>query len=216
MLCSVEEGIKRGGDMKKLVQLMIQYIHDTYPSVEYLSFNDLSTKRCDTANEVNLAVMTYLYAETTWYEKNFRAQIAPQSKAEWERISTKYQHAKKGPWDTMKRTIKNYKSLPYTAEELQHMYESANTWRAFFEPIAEKITIQQFCIFVSEWLDSFIAKYFNNLMGLTYRMPIAETHIQYTKEIYHSGGRYRSFFRGASKNKTLRRKCTTDNEECTL
>lgn len=55
--------IQSGGDIKKLLQLLIQYIHDIYPDVKYLSFSDLSTYRCDNESNVNLAVMTYLYSE---------------------------------------------------------------------------------------------------------------------------------------------------------
>ena len=76
-------------------------------------------------------------------------------------------------------------------------------WIDFFEPIFKRIGIAQFCIFISPWLDSFIIRYFNNLMGLTYQMPIKETGLKYTKTEF-VGGRYKSFFKGARKNKTIK------------
>lgn len=217
LLCSVEEKIQAGGDIKKLLQLLIQYIHDTYPEVTYLSFSDLSTfrekgiaepsglgtRRCNSGAHVNLAVMTYLYSGKTWYEKNFDATIAQQSKDTLDDIIKRWNKSKiQTPWYIIKEMMYNYKELPYTEKELEELYKEALTWNDFFEPIFQKIDIAQFCIFVSAWLDSYIIQYFNNLMGLTYDMPIKPTNIVYTKSEF-VGGRYKSYFKGARKNKTI-------------
>jgi hypothetical protein len=205
MLCSVEENIQHGGDMTKLLKLLIQYIHDTYPDVVRLIFNDLSVRRCDNGSITNLAVMTYLYSEQTWYEKNFDASVAPQSKEVFDSIFKKLNESKTElPWDIVKNTIHNYRTLPYTETELEQIYNAAVTWKQFFEPINKKIQIHKFCIFVSPWLDSFIVKYFNTLMGISYSMPIQQTTITYIKNTI-GGGRYKSFFKGARKNKTIKR-----------
>lgn len=201
MLCSIEENIKRGGDMSKLLNLLIQYINDTYPDVKHLLFNDLSTRRCDNGYTNNLAVMTYLYSEKTWYEKNFGASIAASSRQALEDIITRFSASKIKPWEIIKNTIYNYKELPLDVEQL---YSASKTWKEFFEEIIKTINIQQFCIFISPWLDSFIIKYFNNLMGLTYQLPIQQTNLTYTKNKY-AGGRYKSFFKGARKNRTIKR-----------
>ena len=215
MLCSVEEKIQSGGDIKKLLQLLIQYIYDTYPDVKYLSFSDLSTRRCNNESNINLAVMTYLYLEKTWYEKNFDATIAQHSKGVLDDIIIKLNKSKiRSPWSVVKDMIYNYKELPFTEQELEELYNDVSysktngvtitSWKDFFEPIFNKIGISQFCIFVSPWLDNFIIQYFNNLMGLTYQMPIKETTLKYTKSEF-TGGRYKSFFKGARKNKTIKR-----------
>jgi hypothetical protein len=204
MLCSVEENIQRGGDMTKLLNLLIQYINDTYPDVTRLIFNDLSVRRCDNGTATNLAVMTYLYSEKTWYEKNFDASVAPQSKKEFDAISAKLNESKTNlEWEVVKNTIHNYRTLPKELE-IEKMYKAATTWKEFFEPIKNKIDIDKFCIFVSPWLDSFIVKYFNTLMGISYSMPIKQRTITYTKNTT-IGGRYKSFFKGARKNKTIKR-----------
>jgi hypothetical protein len=207
MLCSKEETIKHGGDITKLLKLLIKYIYNTYPIVKYLFFNDLSTRRCDNGYDTNLAVMTYLYTEKTWYEKNFGATIAPQSKEILDKIITELNKSKTLSWDIVKDTIYNYKELPYNEYELELIYNNAKTWKLFFEKIEQKISIKYFCIFISTWLDTFILKYFNNLMGLTYRIPINISYISdisYIKKEY-SGGRYKSYFKGARKNKTIKR-----------
>lgn len=204
LLCSVEEKMQRGGDITKLLKLLIQYIHDIYPEVKYLSFNDLSTRRCDNGYDTNLAVMTYLYSGKTWYEKNFDTTISIQSKDILDKIVKKFNNSKKESWNIMKDTIYNYKELPYTESEIEKIYEEAITWKDFFEAIVNKIKINNFCIFISPWLDSFTIQYFNNLMGLSYDMPIKPTNIEYTKSEF-VGGRHKSFFKGARKNKTIKR-----------
>ena len=123
MLCSVEEKIQAGGDIKYLLQLLIQYIHDTYPEVKYLLFNDLSTRRCDNEINVNLAVMTYLYSGKTWYEKNFDVTIANQSKVALDDIIIKLNKSKiNTSWSEVKDMIYNYKELPFTEKELDALY----------------------------------------------------------------------------------------------
>jgi len=200
MLCSIEEKIQAGGDIKKLLQLLIQYIYDTYPEVKYLSFNDLSTRRCNNETNVNLAVMTYLYSEKTWYEKNFDVTIGQQSKVALDDIIIKLNKSKiSTSWSEIKDTMYNYKVLPFTEQELETLYtdlsdvtndDKKKKWIDFFEPIFKRIGIAQFCIFISTWLDKFIIQYFNNLMGLTYQMPIKETGVKYTKTDF-VGGRYK-------------------------
>ncbi len=204
LLCSIEEKIQRGGDITKLLKLLIQYINNTYPTVNYLLFNDLSSRRCDNGIDTNLAVMTYLYSGKTWYEKNFDTVIAEQSIEALRQITEHYNESKMVPWIKMKDTINNYKVLPYTDNEIELLYNNSKTWRIFFEEIHMKIGMSQFCIFVSSWLDSFILKYFNNLMGLTYKIPVKPTNITYTQKEF-KGGRYKSFFKGAIKNRTIKK-----------
>jgi len=180
LLCSMEENIQRGGDISKLLKLLLQYIHNTYPSVKYLSFTDLSSRRCDNGIDTNLAVMTYLYSGKTWYEKNFDVTIAEQSEDTLKQILHYYNESKKVPWIKIKDIMSNYKILPYSER------------------------MSKFCIFVSSWLDGFTLKYFNNLMGLTYKMQIKPTNISYIQKDF-KGGRYKSFFKGARKNRTIKR-----------
>lgn len=205
MLCSVEESIGRGGDITKLLKLLLQIIHDRYPDVKYLLFNDLSTRRCDNTLNVNLAVMTYLYTEKTWYEKNFGASISSQSKTPFAAAQQRLTESKRIPWDVVKSTIINYTTLPYSEDALELLYENSKTWKEFFGQIEKTVGIKQFCIFISSWLDSFTLKYFNSLMGMTYQMPIAQTDIIYTATEWKGGARYKSFFKGARKNRTIKR-----------
>lgn len=200
LFCSLEHSFLKGKDTKELVFFLVQYINDKYPTVKELMFNDLSTRRCDNDEEVNLAVMTYLYSEQTWYEKNFGAYVGTQSEQEWNRIKDVYKKTykqknndefkNKVAWDEMRETIRNNEAITkMTDRDLEELYNKTETWKGFFEPIYDKIKIDKFCIWISSWIDRFIKKYFNNLYGLSYILPIKDYKIKYTENKYNRGGR---------------------------
>lgn len=193
MYCSLEHSFLKGKDTKELMYFLIQYIHNTYPEVKELSFNDLSTRSCDNDADVNLTVMTYLYSNNTWYGKNFGAYVDPSRSQEWNRIQTDYEsiiYEKTVKWDTMKETIINdSKHTGILDNEMEELYNKATSWKEFFEPIYHKMKIDKFCIFISSWIDGFIIKYFNTLQGLTYLMPIKDYNIVYTESEYKRGGK---------------------------
>jgi hypothetical protein len=198
--CSLEHSFLKGKDTKELVYFLVQYIYNTYPTVKELLFSDLSIKNCDNDIYVNLAVMTYMYSEQTWYEKNFKAYIAPQSKDELKRIKTTYEKMyvderdnkkkNKVDWDTVKETIINEEKITKMSnEEMEQLYNNSETWKEFFEAIYNKIKIDKFCIFISGWQNSFILKYFNNLQGLKYIIPVIDYKLEYVEKEYSRGGR---------------------------
>ena len=192
--CSLEHSYTKGKDTKQLLFFLVQYINNKYPQVKELLFNDMSTKECISDHsinaEVNLAVMTYLYSEKTWYEKASGAFAAPQSEKEFVTIKSKFRKAKETPWDIMSATIKNHEQYSgHSDNELETLYQNSKSWKEFFEPIYKKIDISDFCVFISIWLDSFILKYFNNLQSLTFIMPIKDYGITYTPQDYIKGGR---------------------------
>lgn len=190
MYCSLEHSFTKGKDTKQLLYFLVQYIHDRYPQVKGLLFNDLSTRECDNDSEVNLAVMTYLYSEKTWYEKAAGAYISPQSEKEFAAIKSKFRKAKETPWDVMSATIKNQAHYTeYSDNELETLYQNSKTWKEFFEPIYKKIDIADFCVFISSWLDNFILKYFNNLQSLTFIIPVKDYRLTYNAQEYIKGGR---------------------------
>jgi len=185
ILCSLKHNFAKGKDTKQIISLLLQYLNDNYPFVTELNFNDLSTKKCDNKYDVNLAVMTYLYSDKTWYEKNFDAYLAPYSISTMNHYIDTYNKAKLIPWDDMKDTI----SINYT--DIEDLYNKSETWQKFFKTIYDRLDIADFCNEISPWLDSFILKYFNNLQGLNYLMPVKNKNIKYKElEYIKKGGRY--------------------------
>jgi hypothetical protein len=193
--CSLEHSFLKGVDTKQIVYFLVQYIYNRYPEVKELLFSDLSTRECDNNTEVNLAVMTYLYSEQTWYEKNYGAYIAPISSDEYNKIKENYKKVDKDEinkvdWETIRNTIVNDKTLTKMSDnELEELYNKSKTWKEFFEPIHNKIKIDKFCIFISSWLPTFTNRYFNTLQGLKFMMPIRDNNVKYTESEYARGGR---------------------------
>lgn len=193
--CSLEHSFLKGIDTKQIVYYLVQYIHNRYPEVKELLFSDLSIRQCDNSAYVNLAVMTYLYSEQTWYEKNFGAYIAPISIEEYNKLKENYEKVDKNgrnkvDWEIMTNTIMNNMSLTKMSDnELEALYNKSKTWKEFFEPIYNKIKIDKFCIFISTWLSTFINRYFNTLHGLKYMIPIKDNKIEYIELEYKTGGR---------------------------
>ena len=149
----------------------------------------MSTRTCDNETDMNLAVMTYLYTEHTWYGKNFGAYISPSSKPQFTAILTRFADAKKIPWDDVKETITHCDTLPYINGELKELYERAGTWKEFFAPIVERIKIAGFCDFISGWIDAFMLKYFSNLQDLVFLLPVIVHRLHYEVKEYKEGGR---------------------------
>jgi hypothetical protein len=152
-------------------------VADHYPTVTHLAFNDLSTRSYDNQTDVNLAVMTVFYTGGTWYQKHIGAIIAPESMEYLENHMRYYREAKHIPWDIMSDTITDHR---HRVNDMESLYYSANTWEEFFQSLYNRLGgIRPFCLFVSEWIDRFIAKYFNNLRGLTYWMPVKAINLLY-------------------------------------
>lgn len=190
-LCSLSHALERGGDTKLLMNIVLQYVAEHYPAVTHLSFNDLSTRTCDNQTDVNLAVMTVFYTGGTWYQKNFGAILAPQSVEEWERYKTAYDALKTTQsWEIIRETITNHAQiLDMTNAEMEALYTTSSTWENFFQALVQRYEIGRFCMFVSEWIDRWIAKYFNNLQGLTYWMPVTVKNVSYRIQPFQEGGK---------------------------
>lgn len=167
--------------IEKIISLLLQYINDKYPNTKELYFYDTSTQQCDNDLDVNLAVMTYLYSNKTWYQNKFDAYLSQQNEREFNRIAEIYNNSKDIPWEEMRKTIINNIDSQFSDIELENLYNSTNTWSSFFGTIHNNIGTTKFCIFVSEWIDSFTRKYFNNLRGLIFIIPIKDYKIKYTE-----------------------------------
>jgi hypothetical protein len=191
VLCYLDDDFKNGCDTRQFVYFLMKYIHNKYPMVHGLRFNDISTRRCDNSIEVNLAIMTYLYTGKTWYEKNFGAYVSPEYLDTYQLHIHKFNNTKKIPWNIMSDTIINNTFSQFTDKELEDLYNSTDNWKDFFETIIKKIEISNFCMFISQWLDTFILKYFYNLNGINYILPVKDTIINYRLNDY-TGGRKRT------------------------
>jgi hypothetical protein len=187
VVCYLDNDFKSGSDTRQLVYFLMKYIYNKYPTVIGLKFNDLSTRKCDNNIDVNLAMMTYLYTGKTWYEKNFSAYVSPDDSYTLQGYIDKFNRSKYIPWDEMSDTIVNNEFSQFTDKELEELYNNTDTWQGFFGTIVKKIGIPNFCNFISLWLDRFILRYFNNLTGINYILPVKDTVVNYSLNSYTGG-----------------------------
>lgn len=185
LLCSMEHSFAKGHDTKQVIRLLVQYIHDIYPSVTHLSFNDTSTKACDNSVDTSLAFMTFLYTGKTWYEKNFDAMIALQSKAEYEDLKKRFIDLKKKPWEE----FWDYANRGAILQEpvLKALYESSETWEDFYGSIVDEVGIAEFCNWISAWSQRYAHDHRIQFMTFTFHLPIRSYGLSFT--IDQKGGR---------------------------
>lgn len=189
-LCSLSKNTERSGNTVMIVKTMLQYIADKYPTVTQLQFNDLSQRTCDNQTEAFLGVMTYLYLGKTWYMKHFNATIHPDSVSFMEQAVDKLNRAKiENKWEKMRLTITNKEGyIPMTDVEMGKLYDSSPTWQVFFRTILNSADISLFCMFFSEWQDTFIQMYFNNLVSVSFLMPVVSQGFEYKINEYRAEG----------------------------
>lgn len=190
LLCSMEHSFAKGHDTKQLIRLLVQYIHENYPSVTHLSFNDTSTKACDNKVDTSLAFMTFLYTEQTWYEKNFRAFIATQSKANYEDLKRRFMDLKQKPWEEFwEYAYRGADSLPIPESVLKGIYDSSETWKEFYGSIVDRVGIAEFCNWISFWSQRYMHDHGIHFMTFTFHLPIRSYGLSFT--ISQKGGRRR-------------------------
>lgn len=193
--CSLEHNFVRGVDTNMIIYLLCQYVRDKYSYVTHLQFSDASSRTCDNGTDVSLMVMTYLYSEMTWYQKNFEAIVVPDQVAKLKEIVKKYNEQKQlYTWEEFNEIfIKG--SLPIPENKIKEMYDSAETWMHFFNPLMTQIKIAKFCNFISPWLSTFIERVLKyEFLGIPYmfvldKLPL----IEYEITPFISGGRRKNF-----------------------
>lgn len=198
--CSLGSNFVRGIDTNMILKFVITYIHNTYPFVKEMLFNDASTRTCDNGFNVNLSNMSYLLYGITWYQKHFDAYIKDKNDINKVNQNIKLFQEKKKilPWDYIKDS---FTSFPISESEMKELYKNTSTWQDFFMAINNRIGISQFCIFISPWIENFINRFLKlNFMFIQFHLPIKDYKIDYSITEY-VGGR-----RNTKRNKRLNQK----------
>ena len=191
--CSLEHNFLKGVDTNMILKLLVSYIQQKYPYVKKLRFNDTSFRTCNNGTNVELAEMSYIRTGKTWYEKQFHAYMDPEDLESFRKKELNFTNEKKKfTWNLMKSIMR---TLPInetiTEEQMQHLFENANTWQDFFGPLSDRIGIPEFCNFVSSWLHSFmLSKFKGSLSFASYILPIDDRNtIDFSESNYTRGGK---------------------------
>lgn len=191
--CSYSEDFERGKDTTMIFKLIISYIKDHYPSVQYAEFNDVSNRRCDNGGSVNLAAMKLFTDGKTWYESHFNAKIDDRFKDVYYKIisdaNDTQQHM---TWDNAKKEMP-WESIDIPEEQLREKYEQSTSWREWLKWIRTEKGDSAFCIWLSHkgWFDEFLRSVLKfNIMNYIFTVDVSnkELHIFYQLK---KGGRRR-------------------------
>lgn len=152
----------------ELIQWVYTHLRDTYPYIKQIKLDDESYIPCNRIGNDTLDLITYSIAhyKNTWYEKNYKAYLLPESTHKkyrdsvekysskefkdsitWERFyMLHFQSSTQFAYNTVSSHIDKYKTL----------YESSLTFPDFFKGLTESLEYADKCKFYKAWLQNFI------------------------------------------------------------
>jgi hypothetical protein len=193
-VCSIDEPFGRGMDTIMMIKAFVSYIHDNYPNLLYLTFNDMSTKTCDDGNSVSLAAMKLLTDGKTWYETHFDVSLDDVNAYLYNTMKTNITK-KKQEMSFLKFSMYSHtQSLPIPADTLHALYDNSNTWQEFFSGIRDTIGISKLCVWLSKnnWFEIFLQTILRlSIPTVIFLLNVKKyDNISY-KTIKNVGGRYK-------------------------
>jgi hypothetical protein len=186
--CTIDEDFERGVDTRLIIKLLISFIHHYLPHITKIKLSDKSTRTCDNSVEIKLYQFSYIIYGKTWYEKNFNAYLEDDYLKYFSEKAEKFQAKKKElSWDIFKSFTIN--EFPIDENIIKDLYNKANSWQEFFEPLNKLMTPSKLCIFLAPWLDNFITSYMGFIFSsLEYTIPVEKNIISFTVTKYLHGG----------------------------
>jgi len=192
--CSYDAEFERGKDTTMIFKLIISYINDHYPTVQYAEFNDVSNRRCDNGGWVNLAAMKLFTDGQTWYESHFGATIDQRFKEVYHTIVADANHTKKAmTWEDAKKEMP-WNMLDIAEDTLKEKYETTEIWREWFKWIRAKKGDSAFCIWLSYkgWFDEFLRSVLKfNIMNYIFTVDISNEKLHIPYQLKKGGSRRR-------------------------
>jgi len=157
-VCSIDEPFGKGTDTIMMIKALVTYIHNNYPNVVSLTFNDMSTKICDDGNSVSLAAMKLLTDGKTWYETHFDVSTDDINTYIYNKMKENITQKKQEMIFFKFSMYAQTQSLPIPTDTVKELYENSPTWQQFFSFIRDRIGISKLCIWLSKnnWFEIFL------------------------------------------------------------
>jgi len=172
----------RGQDTVTIFQLLITYIKNNYPDVQYAEFNDASNRTCDNGGWVNLAAMKLFTDGKTWYEDHFNAKIDEHSEIMYRTMIANANRTKQDmTWEQAKMEMP-WAIVGIPEEDLRLQYEKVGTWTEWFKWIRTTIGDSAFCIWLSHhgWFDQFLRSVLKcSIMYYIFKVNVNDFNILY-------------------------------------
>jgi hypothetical protein len=193
-VCSIEEPFSNGADTIIMIKLLVTYIHDNYPNVSELLFNDMSTKTCDDGNSVSLAAMKVFTDGKTWYESHFDISIDPNNKYIYDTMKENITIKKQEITFDKFSMYSNINYLQISNDKLNKLYNNSQTWQEFFSKIRDEIGVSKLCIWLSKnnWFDIFLNTILKvNISTIQFMLTIKKYNEIKYRIVNNVGGKYR-------------------------
>ena len=155
--CSLSGHYERGTDTLTIISLVIGYIHDKFPLVKQLMFDDYSSRECKEKCHIDLASFYYALYGETWYMKKMGATFMKEiDKVKFQKAHETFQKSKEiSRWEDLDQFV-NY-NYPIPVETVQKLFQESTTWTAFFSSLRDEVNdISKLCVFMQSWISTFI------------------------------------------------------------
>jgi hypothetical protein len=190
--CSVGSTLERGGGSEVMIKTALRHAYSEIPSISVFKFDDMSKIDCLPKNmsisperkpvkPLNLAYFSIAYHSKTWYELRFNAEMIDKERYANYRMSLSFltDSAAKLPFE---RFLEIAQPPVDHIEILKPLYESAETYRDFFNAIPK----EKQCDMLYHWLSTFMRHYISSVyseMGWQINIDTMDKHLS-------SGGGY--------------------------
>lgn len=203
--CSVGSTLERGGESEVMIKTALRHAYSEIPSTTIFKFDDMSKIDCLPKNmsipperkpikPLNLAYFSIAYHSKTWYELRFNAEMIDKVQYANYRSSLSFLTD-----SATKPSFEDFLEIAQPPvdqiEILKPLYESAETYRDFFNAIPKA----KRCDMLYYWLSTFMKHY----IGRVYTEMDWQINIDtMDKHLSKGGGYTRKQKRGQSRKKT--------------
>jgi hypothetical protein len=193
-VCSLDGPFEAGVDTMLLMHFLLTYIHKRFPTVQYLTFNDTSTKDCGSgAGAVSLIMMKVLLDGTTWYESRFGAYLPPPHDETYLRAKAFMTSLKER---TPFETFVEFSGPPPTGmDAMREAYDGSHTWQEFFTAMKTGMGFPAYCRWLASknsWFETFVRTYLKFIPEyMDFHLTPKAYPIQYQLEAMRGGRRTR-------------------------
>ena len=161
--CSLSGRYKRGIDTQHVLALTLSYIHNTFPHITQIAFDDYSQRSCDERQRIDLASFYYVFYGATWYMAKMGATFQNKSDDDtFVRQTRRFQELKTS-WEDFDKYVTTAHPLPVAT--MKQLFDESSTWQLFFNKLKERVDIGDLCFYMAPWIDTFVT----TMTGLCFR-----------------------------------------------
>lgn len=191
--CSLSGRYRRDIGTQHIVALALSYIHDNFPHVTHITFDDSSKRSCGDLQSIDVPSFYYVFYGATWYMVKMGATFLNASDEElFTRQSQRFQELKRS-WEEFDSHVTTEHPLPL--ETMKQLFNESSTWEVFFNQLKERVDIGDLWFYMAPWIDAFVKKltdlHFHSMkMVMPVPNPKLENVAYTTKVFFQNGGKY--------------------------